>query len=231
MGNLLIWSAPMFNPERILGKMIKSSFRSASKSGGFGGLGSSAKGAMTMGALGVAFAAFDHFANKPAQGTPVNTGSYTPPPSAPPPQTPNTSIPPTMGATMPPPPPGAVQQEPISNIQEEAVLLIQAMIASANADGVLDAQERQSILDKLQDDDLSIEEKQFISQSFLSPPSMDDIVSKVNSPDLAKQVYAVSLITITVDTDEERNYLQNLAQKLKLSESDVHEIHSQTLFA
>lgn len=222
----------MFNPERMLGKMIKSSFRTAGKSGGFGGLGGSAKGAMAMGALGVAFAAFDHFANKPAQGAPVNTGSFTPPPSTPPPiQSPNTSIPSTMGSTMPPPPPGAVQQKPISNIQEEAVLLIQAMIASANADGVLDTQERQSILDKLQGDDLSVEEKQFISQSFLSPPSMDDIVSKVNSPDLAKQVYAVSLLTVTVDTDEEKNYLQNLAQKLQLSDSDVQEIHSQIQLA
>lgn len=224
----------MFNPERMLGKMIKSSFKTGKSSGGFGmgGLGGSAKGALAMGALGVAFAAFDHFSNKPSQGTPVNTGTNPPPSSAPPPVHPsNTSFPPAMGSTMPPPPPGAVQQEPISTIQEEAILLIQAMIASANADGVLDAQERQSILNKLQGDELSEEEKQFISQSFLSPPSMDDIVSKVNSPELAKQVYAVSLITVTVDTDEERNYLQHLAQKLKLSDSDIQDIQSQTLMA
>lgn len=221
----------MFNPERLLGTMIKKSFKAGKKGmkgfgnsyGSYGGLGGSAKGALAMGALGVAIAAFDHFSNKPAQAAPAQSGSYTPPPTPPP----NPAMQPPSGATMPPPPPGAVQKEPISNVQEEAVLLIQAMIASANADGVLDAQERQSILDKLQGDELSPEEKNFISQSFLSPPSMDDIVSRVNSPELAKQVYAVSLITITVDTEEERNYLQTLAQKLNLDDAAVHEIHSQ----
>lgn len=205
----------MFNPERLLGSMIYSSLR--------GGMGVS-KGVLAMGALGVAIAAFDHFSETNNQTSPAG---YPQPANTPPP-VPNSDQSTSVSSVMPPPPPGAVQSAPVSNQQEEAVLLIQAMIASANVDGVLDAQERKSILEKLSEGDLSAEEKQFITESFLSPPGMEDILKQVNTPELAQQVYAVSLLTVTVDTEEERHYLKSLAQRLFLDEQTVNKIHEQT---
>lgn len=217
----------MFNPEKLLGSMLKSTLKggkklSKSSMAGLGGLGVS-KGALAMGALGVAIAAYDHFTEKNQQ----TAGTYPQPGNTPPPVLHGAQTASVSTGSMPPPPPRAVQSAPISNRQEEAVLLIQAMIASANADGVLDAEERKSILEKLNEGDLSLEEKSFISEAFLSPPSMEDIIKKVNTPVLAQQVYAVSLLTVTVDTEEERNYLNSLAKKLYLDEKMVSEIHEQ----
>jgi uncharacterized membrane protein YebE (DUF533 family) len=50
-------------------------------------------------------------------------------------------------------------------------------------------------------------------------------VSQVNTPDMAKKVYTVSLLAIEVDTDAERAYMNTLAQQLSLNESDLNDIY------
>jgi uncharacterized membrane protein YebE (DUF533 family) len=104
------------------------------------------------------------------------------------------------------------------------VLLIRAMIAAANADGHIDADERRNILTKLEQLDLSSEERGFISMELLSPSSLETIANQVKAPEMAKQVYAVSLMAITVDTDEERQYMDSLARKMGLDRKTVRGI-------
>ena len=99
------------------------------------------------------------------------------------------------------------------------------MIAAANADGTIDQEERQRILDKFQNADLSQEEHAFLVNELFAPASLEDIVSKVSSPDLARQVYGVSLLAITVDTDAERVYLRTLGQRLGLAPADLDSMH------
>lgn len=105
--------------------------------------------------------------------------------------------------------------------------LIRAMIASAYADGILDGNEREGILARLEDVNLSNEERQFITRELLSPANMDDIVKEANTPELAQQVYAVSLLAIDVDTETERHYLKTLASKLNLDGDTVRQIHAE----
>ena len=99
------------------------------------------------------------------------------------------------------------------------------MIAAANADGAIDQEERQRILDKFRDADLSPEEHAFLVNELFSPASLDGIVSQVSSEALARQVYGVSLLAVTVDTDAERAYLQTLGQRLGLSPADRDPMH------
>jgi uncharacterized membrane protein YebE (DUF533 family) len=54
---------------------------------------------------------------------------------------------------------------------------------------------------------------------------MENIVTAVKSKEMAKQVYTVSLLAIEVDTDDERTYINTLAQRLGLDESDINDIH------
>jgi uncharacterized membrane protein YebE (DUF533 family) len=54
---------------------------------------------------------------------------------------------------------------------------------------------------------------------------MENIVTGVKSREMAKQVYTVSLLTIEVDTNAERTYINTLAQQLGLEESDIGDIH------
>ena len=54
---------------------------------------------------------------------------------------------------------------------------------------------------------------------------MNNIVTAVKSREMIKQVYTVSLLAIEVDTEAERAYINTLAQRLGLDESDINEIH------
>ena len=109
--------------------------------------------------------------------------------------------------------------------RSDAVLLLRAMIAAANADGVIDREERDNILKKLKTVALSPEEHAFIVQELLSPADLDTIVEGVDTPELARQVYAVSLMAIEVDTDRERDYMENLARRLGLNDATIEQIH------
>jgi uncharacterized membrane protein YebE (DUF533 family) len=109
----------------------------------------------------------------------------------------------------------------------DAVLLIRAMIAAANADGAIDADERGAILDRLRSVQLSQEEHQFIMHELLDPKPMHTIAAAATSPELARQVYLASLLAITVDTDEEIDYLRNLSEQLRLDRETLTALHQQ----
>jgi uncharacterized membrane protein YebE (DUF533 family) len=126
------------------------------------------------------------------------------------------------GQSAPGTPPPSPDQQPDNT---DAVLLIRAMIAAANADGVIDETEREAILGRLRTVDLSPEEQAFITQELFSPADLEAIVSGVTSSDLARQVYAVSLMAIDVDTDKERQYMETLATRLGLDEATVAQIN------
>lgn len=133
----------------------------------------------------------------------------------------------------PPPPPGAAQPrtEPPQAVQtdrdQDTILLIRAMIASAYADGMLDAEERKRIVEKLEVIGMTDEERTFITNELLNPSDIQTIVQQVNTPELARQVYAASLIAIHVDTEQERNYLRTLASSLSIDRNAIQQIHDQ----
>jgi len=214
----------MFNPEKLLGGMLRSGMRGR-------GVGSLVSGGAALGLLGVAMEAVEHYMNKPqaasqkgppaapvpAQGAgsaPMRAGGGPPPP-------------PPGGRATPPPPPGPAGGMQDATRQADAVLLIRAMIAAANADGVIDAQERGQIMEKLKTVDLSKEEHQFIVNELLAPQEAQRIAEGVRSPEMARQVYAASLLAITVDTQAEQQYLSSLAERLGLDPQTINGIHQQ----
>ena len=220
----------MFNPEKLLGGLLMGGFRRRS------GLETLISSGAALGLAGVAMEAVEHFMEKSKTSTSGLPSSGPPPiqttaPSQPPPP-PGVSTPPsppgaTFSSSPPPPPPASTSQEGIDAIKssKEAVLLIRAMIAAANADGVIDEEERNGILKKLETMDLSDQEHSFIVKELLSPAGLGDIVSQVKTPEMAKKVYTVSLLAIEVDTDAERTYMNTLAQQLSLNESDLNDIY------
>lgn len=214
----------MLNPEKILGGLLRGSTRSR---GMFGKLG---VGTIGLGLLGVAMEAASHYMGKAE--TPQGSGGLGPslpdgPLSGPASPGRGTPLPPPVPgapAAGPPPPPPADGTGPTEGINE-AVLLIRAMIAAANADGAIDEEERGRILERLQVVALTPEEHSFIVHELLSPCDLDGIVNEVKSEETAKQVYAVSLMAIELDTGEERQYIKALAQRLCLDDALLEEIH------
>ena len=209
----------MFNPEKLLGGLLRSGMRGR-------GMGSLVSGGAALGLVGVAMEAVEHYMNRsqrtsqktppPAPGTSNISSSGSPPPP-----------PPAPSAVPPPVPETGGDVAPDDAMKQDAVLLIRAMIAAANADGVIDAQERGRILDQLKSVDLSQEEQQFIVHELLEPKSVKEIVDAVDGDAIARQVYAASILAVTIDTEAEKAYLKDLAEGLGLDAAAVEAIHQQ----
>ncbi|PTQ75502.1 DUF533 domain-containing protein [Celeribacter persicus] len=106
--------------------------------------------------------------------------------------------------------------------EENARLMIRAMIMAAKADGEIDAEERTKILDQLSD--ASEEEIAFV-QAELDAPVDPMALAKDAGTMAAAQVYAAALMAISVDTEGEKTFLKGLAQSLMLDEAKQAEIH------
>ena len=107
-------------------------------------------------------------------------------------------------------------------------LVLRAMISAAKADGQVDDEEIQRIVGKIDDDGVSAEEKQFITDELRAPLNLQALVADVPDALVGTQVYAASLLAINLDTEAERNYLRTLAQMLQLDASAVERLHSLT---
>jgi uncharacterized membrane protein YebE (DUF533 family) len=226
----------MIDPGKLLGGLLGGS-GALGNLGNLTGLGSSGQGglpgkaALGMGLLGVAMAAFEHFSEQKAAPVPPTGPMGSAPPSSPPP-TPGGFVgaapPPVPGSMPPPAPPIASPPPPAPPVQPanqaDPVLLIRAMIAAANADGVLDDTERARIFGQLEGVGLSEEEKDFLCAEFDAPRSLADIAAGASSPAVAAQIFTVSLLAVDVDTQAERDYLDGLRQALGLSEEQARAI-------
>ncbi|EWY42645.1 hypothetical protein N825_01880 [Skermanella stibiiresistens SB22] len=106
-----------------------------------------------------------------------------------------------------------------------ALLLIRAMIAAANADGEISAQERQGIMAKLDEAGAGPDERAVVERELASPISMDALVREVRDPETAEQVYLASALAIEPDTQAEKSYLQYLAARLNLDPQRAEQLH------
>jgi uncharacterized membrane protein YebE (DUF533 family) len=105
----------------------------------------------------------------------------------------------------------------------QAELLIRAMVNAAKADGHVDDTESAIIMSEL--GEISPSEQAFM-RGELSAPLMPAAVLAGGIPsELRAEAYAVSLIAINVDTMQEAEYLCELSSALGLSDSDRNDSH------
>ena len=105
--------------------------------------------------------------------------------------------------------------------------LVRAMIAAARSDGRLDAQESQTIFQRIEALGLAPDDQALLVAEMGHPVDMDAIVSSATSPELAAEIYIASLLAVDVDTAAERSYLAMLAARLNLAPELVAELHRQ----
>ena len=206
----------MFDPERLLGQMLGGALGDAfggqrgrrKRNSVFGGIGLGGKAQMGLGLLGLAMAAFEHYGQQNRASTVPMGASPAPAAAAPPP-------PP---AGMPPPPPSQVKTRALPVLderQQQVVLLIRAMIAAANADGHIDAAERDTVLQRARDGGLDEQTVSWLEAEIAKPQTLGQVISNARA-DLAAETYAAAALAITVDTEAERNWLDALAHGLQL---------------
>ncbi len=209
----------MIDAEKLLGKVLSGAMNSGGRkkkkkrknddmmSSLLGGL-TSGKGLVT--AIGLGIGAYEILKAQKTAAQPISSppaGGGTVPPTPPP-------IP---GSAAPPVPP--VQTPPA--VQEPDALaarFLQIMIAAAHADGQLDQAEEERILEMLQEQGLSGEERRYLAAQLHAPKPIEELVSGIErNPSVAQTMYSMALTAIDIDTEAERQWLDKLAGALSLS--------------
>lgn len=212
----------MFDPEKMLGQIMGDAMSGAlggsrrkrkHRSGMFGGsgLGMAGKAKLGVGLLALAYAAYEHFKQPPASGAP---GAASTPAAAP------------AMATPPPPPPGLPPSPPPAQRGQQALHLVRAMICAANADGLIDATEREALLGRARDAGMGREELEALDIEMRAPLTLQQLVVRTPAA-LRDETYAAALIAITADTAEENRFLADLAAQLQLDANAQRDIRQQ----
>ena len=108
--------------------------------------------------------------------------------------------------------------------EAEAMILVRAMCSAAKADGQVDASEIDAIMQRA--GDLDPEDERMLRSELRSDLDLDGLIADVPRG-MEAEVYAMSLLPITVDSPEEVQYLGTLAQRLELSADQVRSIHDE----
>jgi uncharacterized membrane protein YebE (DUF533 family) len=107
-------------------------------------------------------------------------------------------------------------------LEQNARLMIRAMIQAAKADGEIDLEEQQKILAKL--GEIGPEERAFIEAEMRKPVDIMGLAEDTSDA-MKAQVYAMSIMAIRVDNASEVAYLDGLARALGLSEQTRATVH------
>lgn len=99
-------------------------------------------------------------------------------------------------------------------VEENARLMIRAMIQAAKADGEIDAEEQAKIIDHLADADP--EEIAFVKEQLAAPLDVEAL-ARDTQDQMKAQVYSMSLMAIRLDSAAEKAYLDRLGSALGLS--------------
>lgn len=122
------------------------------------------------------------------------------------------------------PPGSGFEAQAVSN--DMALLYLRAMIAAAAADGRIDRAEHEKLLGGLKQAGLDAQSEQFLRREIQSPASIDDLASSIATPAEAAQLYAAARIAIEPDSDEEVEFLANLAARLGMEKDLVDHIEA-----
>ncbi|NNE52086.1 MAG: tellurite resistance TerB family protein [Sulfitobacter sp.] len=114
--------------------------------------------------------------------------------------------------------------EPSQEQEATAALMLAAMIQAAKSDGTFDESEREKLMGQL--GEVDAQEAAFVRAQMEAPVDVEGLVRQ--TPDgMGAQVYAMSVLGIDLDTQDEAKYLHELAQGLGMKPAQVNEIHSQ----
>jgi uncharacterized membrane protein YebE (DUF533 family) len=111
-----------------------------------------------------------------------------------------------------------------SEPKADPLLLLRAMIAAANADGHIDAEERARITSDINRLNLGTEAAAALEAEINAPLSAAALAHGINDPAVAAEVYTLSVGIIDDANAAEAAYLQALAAALKLDTDLVAEI-------
>ena len=108
------------------------------------------------------------------------------------------------------------------SMNEQAEVLVRAMVNAAKADGQVDQAQQEAILKRLEH--VSLKEIDFLRPEFAKKTDVREFAWSVPLG-LEEQVYTISLLAIDLDENKEATYLGDLAHGLRLAPKRCNEIH------
>jgi uncharacterized membrane protein YebE (DUF533 family) len=137
--------------------------------------------------------------------------------------------PPEAPTAIEPPPSGSAFLPAVGDVQGDmslGLLLARAMIAAAKADGQIDVQESQAILNQINGLALPAEDKAFLFEEYARPLDIAGLAAAVPTPEQAAEVYTASMLMVDPPSPPERIYLQALAGALGLEAALAQQIEA-----
>ena len=98
-----------------------------------------------------------------------------------------------------------------------ALAIIRAMLATAFSDGILDATERQRVMDVIKQSGGNEETLALLMDSRDEAADLDEIVSAATTPNRAAQLYTAAALTADVDKQADIDFLDKLAKRLGIA--------------
>jgi len=115
------------------------------------------------------------------------------------------------------------EPQPDPAAEQQAEVMLRAMLMAARADGQIDAAEQEKITGNL--GEIGEEEANFIRNEMANPTSLEAFISTIPAG-MEQQVYLMSLLAIDLDTQEEAQYLDKLAKSLNIDQATSNAIHA-----
>ncbi len=112
--------------------------------------------------------------------------------------------------------------ETTTDQEQQAELMLRAMISAAKSDGELDDEEKRKITEHL--GDATQEEIEFVRQELEAPLDTQGLINSVPRG-MEEQVYFMALLAIDLDSDHEAHFLDELAKGLNISQQACNQIH------
>ena len=97
---------------------------------------------------------------------------------------------------------------------DRSVAILQAMIMAAQADGVIDDEEKKKIAEQIDASGFSEDVRALLIPELEKPVDLQRLAEVVDSPSAAVEMYLASLTVVDVQNDDERAYLDRLSTAL-----------------
>jgi len=112
-------------------------------------------------------------------------------------------------------------------LQERSVVLLRTMIAAAQADGHIDAAEKQIIMEKMGNQNFNVQVLEFLRSEIESPPTVDTLAGLAESETAGAEMYLAARVVIDQTNADEKQWLEALQHALKLQPDFVTEMEKE----
>jgi uncharacterized membrane protein YebE (DUF533 family) len=106
---------------------------------------------------------------------------------------------------------------PAPQLEEHSRAMLKAVIAAAKADGHMDERERAAVEAELQRMEADPATRRWVEDELKRPVEPADVAAAATTPEMASEVYLVSVLVADDTSTMERAYLDALARELKLA--------------